>query len=147
MRPHAVHVSVAGSDSPRRGSGTSFRPCSAAPDPRRTDRAHCWSPAEDQTNGRAPTCSIHRRLKAVYRVALGWGGDQLCVPLSFDDPMLISFAMSRLLSALRFDVEPTDVVTPCGVGALTLVVPSLASVVPAPASARIALAIALRSEA
>ena len=61
--------------------------------------------------------------------------------------MLISFAMSRLLSALRFDVEPTDVVTLCGVGALTLVVPSLASVVPARTSARIALAIALRSEA
>jgi ABC-type antimicrobial peptide transport system permease subunit len=60
--------------------------------------------------------------------------------------MAVALAASRLLSALLFDVRPTDVVTLVGVAALMLIVAALASFLPARSSVRIDPVIALRSE-
>jgi putative ABC transport system permease protein len=58
-----------------------------------------------------------------------------------------ALATSRLLSALLFDTQPTDVVTLVGVATTMLVVALLASLLPARSSTRIDPVIALRSEA
>lgn len=58
-----------------------------------------------------------------------------------------AFAASQVLSALLFDLQPTDVPTLAGVAALMLVVAVLASFLPARWSTRIDPVIALRSEA
>jgi putative ABC transport system permease protein len=58
-----------------------------------------------------------------------------------------ALAMSRLLSALLFEVSPTDAVTLVAVAALMLLVAAIACFVPARTSMRIDPAIALRAEA
>jgi putative ABC transport system permease protein len=58
-----------------------------------------------------------------------------------------AFAMSRLLSALLFEVAPTDAMTLVSVAALMLGVAAIACFIPARSSMRIDPVIALRSEA
>jgi ABC-type antimicrobial peptide transport system permease subunit len=58
-----------------------------------------------------------------------------------------ALATSRLLSALLFEISPTDAATLASVAALMLSVAALASFIPARLSMRIDPVIALRSEA
>jgi putative ABC transport system permease protein len=69
---------------------------------------------------------------AVAGLAIGIGG---------------ALAMSRLLSAILFEISPTDATAIASVAALILCVAAIASFVPARLSARIDPVIALRSEA
>jgi putative ABC transport system permease protein len=58
----------------------------------------------------------------------------------------LALGTSRLLSALLFEVRPSDVVTLVGVVASMLVVAVFASIVPVRSSMRISPMIALRDE-
>jgi ABC-type antimicrobial peptide transport system permease subunit len=60
--------------------------------------------------------------------------------------LLGALAANRLLSALLFEVSPTDALTLAGIVVVLLAVAALASVIPARASTRIEPAVALRSE-
>jgi putative ABC transport system permease protein len=58
----------------------------------------------------------------------------------------VALAVSRLLSALVFEISPTDAATVVGVAALMLAVAAIASFIPAWLSMRLDPVIALRSE-
>jgi predicted permease len=60
--------------------------------------------------------------------------------------LLGALAANRLLSALLFEVRPTDALTLAGIVVVLLAVAALASLIPARASTRIEPAVALRSE-
>ena len=60
--------------------------------------------------------------------------------------LLGALAANRLLSALLFEVNPTDALTLGVIALVVLAVAALASVLPARASTRIAPAISLRAE-
>lgn len=69
------------------------------------------------------------------------------VGLGLTAGLLGALAANRLLSAMLYDVSPTDAVTLPGVAALLMLAAAVAVVIPARTSARIDPVLALRTEA
>lgn len=75
------------------------------------------------------------------------GTDETVYEVGFAVGLLGALAANRLLSAMLYDVSPTDAVTLLGVTALLMLAAGLAVFIPARTSARIDPVLALRTEA